>query len=62
MKHNSASQRETGQRDALRSMLVTALTSHDDRSELKEEARSNTARERRWLRVKEQTLGKPKGG
>ena len=40
-----ASQREAGRRDALPPMLVTELTSQLDRSELKEEAWRNTARE-----------------
>ena len=42
-------------------MSVTELTSQLDRSELKEEAWLNTAREE-WVRAKEQALGKPKGG
>ena len=56
-----ASQREAGRRDALFCMLVTELTSQLDRSELKEEAKANTAREE-WVRVKEQALSKPMGG
>ena len=42
---DSARQREAGRRDALPCMLVTELTSQLDRSELKEEAPRNTARE-----------------
>ena len=41
---HSASQREAGWRGAVYYMSVTELTSHDDRSELKEEACQNTAR------------------
>ena len=40
-----ASQSEAGQSDALLCMSVTELTSQLDRSELKEEAQLNTARQ-----------------
>ena len=40
-------------------MLVTELTSHDDRSELKEEAELNTAQEE-CVRAKGQHSAKPK--
>ena len=50
-----------GWRDALRSMLLTELTFHADRSELKEEAPKNTAREES-VRAKADALGKPMGG
>ena len=42
---HSPSQREAGRRDALDCMVVTELTSQLDKSELKEEADRNTARE-----------------
>ena len=42
-------------------MFATELTSQLDRSELKEEALWNTAREES-VRAKGQALGKPKGG
>ena len=58
---HSTDQREAGRRDALLLMWVTELTSQLDRSELKEEAPSNTAREE-WVRAKDHALGKPKGG
>ena len=51
--------RETWWRDALSIMLVTELTSHDDRSELKEEAELNTAQEE-CVRAKGQHSAKPK--
>ena len=43
-------------------MLMTELTSQLDRSEVKEEAPLNTAREEEWVRAKGHALGKPKGG
>ena len=48
---HSASQREARQRDALPYMLVTELTFHNDKSELKEEAWLNAAREERQTKI-----------
>ena len=48
-----AGQRVAGRRDALYCMLVTELTSQLDRSELKEEASRNTAREESVVRQRQ---------
>ena len=58
---HSASQRQAGRRDALYRMLVTELTSQLDRSELKEEAPVNTAREE-WVRATRRTRQGRLGG
>ena len=58
---HTSSQRETGWSNALNRISVTELTSQLERSELKEEAQMNTAREETG-ESEGQALSKPKGG